>query len=161
MRLGVVSDTHNNVKNVRRIVDLFNAAQVDAVIHTGDITKASTLRLFTELRAPLYGVFGNNDVERDELMTTIAANQFDFSDGVKWLDFASRRIVVVHDPREFETIDLPYDVALHGHTHRYRADNPSSQQLVFNPGECAGHMSGLNAVGVVDLTDLSHELLKF
>ena len=38
MRIGVVSDTHNNLKNTRRIVELFNEAEVDRVIHTGDIT---------------------------------------------------------------------------------------------------------------------------
>ena len=44
MRIGVVSDTHNNLKNVRRIVELFNTAAVDRVIHTGDITQAKQLR---------------------------------------------------------------------------------------------------------------------
>ncbi|GIR63688.1 MAG: hypothetical protein CM15mP68_3540 [Pseudomonadota bacterium] len=43
MRIGVVSDTHNNLKNVRRIVELFNTAAVDRVIHTGDITQAKTI----------------------------------------------------------------------------------------------------------------------
>ena len=45
MRIGVVSDTHNNLKNVRRIVELFNAAAVDRVIHTGDITQAKTIEV--------------------------------------------------------------------------------------------------------------------
>ena len=44
MRIGVVSDTHNNLKNVRRIVELFNAAAVDRVIHTGDITQSQNHR---------------------------------------------------------------------------------------------------------------------
>ena len=34
-------------------------------------------------------------------------------------------------------------------------------QLIFNPGECAGMMKGLNAIGVLDTTDLSTELLRF
>jgi len=33
--------------------------------------------------------------------------------------------------------------------------------LVFNPGECAGHVAGLNAVGVVDRTTLDAEILRF
>ena len=43
MKIGVVSDTHNNLKNVGRIVELFNEAEVERVIHTGDITQAKTL----------------------------------------------------------------------------------------------------------------------
>ena len=40
MKVGVVSDTHNNLKNCNKIVELFNEAGVDRVIHTGDITQA-------------------------------------------------------------------------------------------------------------------------
>ena len=55
MRIGVVSDTHNNLKNVRRIVELFNAADVQRVIHTGDISQAKTLDVLAGLSAPLQG----------------------------------------------------------------------------------------------------------
>ncbi len=42
MRIGVVSDTHNHLANVGRIVELFNEAGVERVVHTGDITQAKT-----------------------------------------------------------------------------------------------------------------------
>ena len=76
MKIGVVSDTHNNLPNVKRIVELFNAAQVERVIHTGDITQAKTLDMFAQLTMPLYGVFGNNDQERDSLDEAIARHGF-------------------------------------------------------------------------------------
>ena len=161
MKIGVVSDTHNNLANVREIVSLFNAAKVDRVIHTGDITKAKTLDVFAALDAPLYGVFGNNDLERDTLDSSISAHGFTFCDPPLELDWAGRSIVVVHDPWDFR--ELPnngHDLALHGHTHRYRCER-SGKRLIFNPGECAGHMTGYNAIGVVDLETLAVELLKF
>ena len=34
-------------------------------------------------------------------------------------------------------------------------------RLTFNPGECAGHMPGMNSIGVLDLADLSTDILKF
>ena len=158
MNIGVVSDTHNNLANVREIVALFNAAGVERVVHTGDITKGTTLDLFGELDAPLYGVFGNNDVERDGLQASIRAHGFMFDEPPLEVHWQGRRIVVVHDPW-----DLPgdgYDLALHGHTHMHRCERRGGG-LVFNPGECAGHMKGYNAVGVVDLTTLEARLLKF
>ena len=45
-RIGVVSDTHNRLPNVQRIVALFNAAAVERVIHTGDVTQARTIHAF-------------------------------------------------------------------------------------------------------------------
>ncbi|MEK9871748.1 MAG: metallophosphoesterase family protein, partial [Gammaproteobacteria bacterium] len=52
MRIGIVSDTHNNLKNCAKIVELFNEAQVERVIHTGDITQAKTLEVFSHHDAP-------------------------------------------------------------------------------------------------------------
>ena len=161
MKIGVVSDTHNNLGNVREIVRLFNAAGVDRVVHTGDITKAKTLDVLAGLAAPLYGVYGNNDVERESLDASAARYGFVFRDPPLELDWASRRIVVVHDPRDLGQLGVDgHDLALHGHTHMARCEHQQGL-LVFNPGECAGHMKGYNAVGVVDLGTLKTTFLKF
>ncbi len=161
MRIGVVSDTHNNLKNVARIVELFNAARVECVIHTGDITQAKTIHAFAALEAPLWGVFGNNDQERESLDTAIAERGFRFVEPPLELHWHGRRIIVVHDPREFDgALSAQHHVALHGHTHHHRLERVPSQ-LIFNPGECAGHLDGYNAVGIVDLSSLEVELLRF
>jgi uncharacterized protein len=159
VRIGVVSDTHNHLSNVRRIVELLNGAGVDRVFHTGDITQAKTLDALAGLRAPVSGVFGNNDVERDALGAAIARHGFAFAESGLALALAGRRIVVVHDPRELAG-RTDFDLALHGHTHRLTVERTQGR-LVFNPGECAGHLAGHNAVGVVDLRNLEIELLKF
>lgn len=161
MRIGVVSDTHNNLKNCRLIVQIFNDAGVDAVVHTGDITQGRTLAVFAALAAPLYGVFGNNDHERDALTATAQEYGFHFQDPPLDLAWSNRRIVVVHDPRDLQgTLTPNHDLALHGHTHMQRTEW-KAHQLIFNPGECAGHMVGFNAVGVVDLDSLEPYLLHF
>jgi len=161
MRIGVVSDTHNNLKNVARIVELFNEAGVEHVVHTGDITQAKTLDVLGGLRAPLVGVYGNNDVERASLDTATARLGFRFVDPPLQLVWAERRIVVVHDPKELRA-DLreAHDITLFGHVHSRVIDRDAGR-LSFNPGECAGHMPGYNAIGVVDLATLETELLRF
>jgi hypothetical protein len=106
-------------------------------------------------------VFGNNDQERESLETAIAQFGFLFREPPFELDWHSRRIVVVHDPLDLDgTLAAHHELALHGHTHLYRYEERDGQ-VIFNPGECAGHMKGLNAVGLMDLSDLSVELLKF
>ena len=98
MRIGVVSDTHNHLVNVARIVELLNAAKVERVVHTGDITQAKTLHALAALSAPLVGVYGNNDVERESLARASAELGFEFVEPPLRLAWAGRRIVVVHDP---------------------------------------------------------------
>ncbi len=161
MRIGVVSDTHNNLKNVRRIVELFNAADVQRVIHTGDISQAKTLEVLAGLHAPVTGVFGNNDQERESLAAAIATHGMSFFDPPLELRWHNRSILVAHDPLELEGVHSnAQDLVLHGHTHRQRIEQ-RDHQLIFNPGECAGHMQGFNAIGIVDLDTLSPEILNF
>lgn len=161
MKIGIVSDTHNQLANVSRIVELFNAAGVERVVHTGDITQAKTLDALSGLRAPLVGVFGNNDLERESLTLACERHRFLFSDPPLRLDWADRRIAVLHDPLELTVeIRADCDVVLHGHTHR-RVVERVSRRIVFNPGECAGHLRGHNAVGLLDLATLEPEILRF
>lgn len=164
MRLGVVSDTHDRRPNVERILTQFEAARVDAVLHTGDVTLPSTLELFGRLGVPLYGVLGNNDHDRDGLHRVAKEIGMRLADEVLEVALGDRRIVSVHDPEDVDLQQLygsegAPDLMLHGHTHRHRWEKVGGT-WVFNPGECAGAVEGLGAVGVVDLSRLELELLK-
>ena len=159
MRIGVVSDTHNNLRNVARIVELFNRAGVERVVHTGDVTQAKTLDALGGLVAPLFGVYGNND-ERDALVAAAIRLGFALQDPPLELGWAGRSILVVHDPREIPLHLAAHDVVLHGHDHN-RVIERGGGRLIFNPGECAGFMPGRNAVGVLDLRSLETEMLFF
>ncbi len=161
MRIGVVSDTHNHLSNTARIVELFNAARVDRVVHTGDITQAKTLHVLAALDAPLVGVYGNNDLERESLQNACEELGMGFADPPLHFEWEDRRVVVVHDPEDLAPDLLAgCDVALHGHDHWQNIEQRQGV-LVFNPGECAGHMPGQNSVGVLDLATLSAQILNF
>jgi putative phosphoesterase len=161
MRIGVFGDTHNNLRNVARIVELFNAAGVDRVIHTGDITQAKVLDELVKLNCPVQGVYGNNDLERESLERGAADHGMTFVDPPFEFSWNEHRVVVVHDPRDLDTVlRAEHTLALYGHTHRLH-ESRRGGALVFNPGECAGMMPGRNAVGVVDLPHLRCELLRF
>ena len=161
MRIGVVSDTHDHLANVARIVEILNDSGVERVVHTGDITKARTLDALARLRAPLVGVYGNNDRERESLEAAASLHGFEIVDPPLALHWAGRRVIVVHDPRELsERVLAGFDVALHGHDHRHACERRGST-LVFNPGECAGHLRGHNAVGILDLDRLAAGLELF
>lgn len=161
MRIGVLSDTHNHLSNVRRIVELFAEAGVERVIHTGDITQAKTLRELARLERPIHGVWGNNDLERESLLACCREFDLHFVEGPLRLEWAGCRIAVVHDPLDLDAALLgACDLALHGHDHRQRIERLHGA-LVVNPGECAGHLRGHNRVAVIDLGTLATTLLAF
>lgn len=156
MRIGVLGDTHNNLRNVDRIAEIFELSGVERIVHTGDITQPKVLDALAHLPAEIHGVYGNNDIgERNELSRAAIRHKMSFHDGPLELHWANRRIMVVHDPRDFEgALTSQHDLGLHGHTHLYRLDTVG-ETLVFNPGECAGMMKGHNRVGIVDLDSLT------
>ncbi|HTO71417.1 MAG TPA: YfcE family phosphodiesterase [Myxococcota bacterium] len=161
MRVGVISDTHDNARNVARIVEVLRGARVERVIHTGDITRPATLELLAELAVPVFGVFGNNDTERDALSGVAARHGFALADPPLHLHWAGRHVTVVHDRAAHpELADGGRDVLLHGHDHR-RSLERRNGVLIFNPGECAGWLEGRNAVGVLDLVRLDADVLHF
>ena len=162
MRIGVVGDTHNRMSNVDQIVALFQEARVERVIHTGDITQPAVLERFARLEVPLLGVYGNNDLhERAQLASQALRLGMDLTDPPRTVEWAGRRILVVHDPEHAPTrLPSDLDLVLHGHTHRHRLEQ-HGETLIFNPGECAGFMPGQNSVGLVDLVSLDTERLRF
>ncbi len=161
MRIGVVSDTHDNARNVARIVEVLNRANVDRVVHTGDITRGATLESLSAIDAPLFGVYGNNDVLRGELDTVAARLGITLAEPPFEAAWWGREILVVHDPREVaNAMREDHELVLHGHNH-LRVHDRNAERLIFNPGECAGHLEGHNAVGVVDLEALTAEVLLF
>ena len=161
MRIGVVSDTHDNLPNVARIAAIFRAAGIERVIHTGDITRPETLLALGGAGVPIVGVYGNNDRDRAGLAAAAASIGAQILEPPLELVWAERRIAVVHDrSRHAESLARSHHVTLFGHEHRLTlAREP--ERLVFNPGECAGLLEGRNAIGVVDLASLEAELLRF
>ena len=163
MLVGVVSDTHNNIKNIENIINIFNKEEVDLVVHTGDISKAETLRLFSSLNCPMVGVFGNNDRIEKGLKEVCRENGFNFQEPPLSLTLEDKKIAVFHEP---ELIDryikdhADVQLIIHGHTHRYREETLNNI-IFFNPGESAGSLKGKNALGLINLNNLEIRRIFF
>ena len=163
MIIGVVSDTHNNIKNIKNIINIFNNEEVEAVIHTGDISKAETLKVFSLLKCPLMGVFGNNDRIEVGLTEVCSENNFTFQEPPFFLVLGNKKLAIFHEPNLIDDCIQDHkdlDLILHGHTHRYR--NEIIKDITyFNPGESAGFLKGKSALGIIDLKDLKIKRIFF
>ncbi len=161
MLIGVVSDTHNNLKNIKKIISLFNETKLELVIHTGDITNSKSLHEFKNLNCEFYAVLGNNDRNEEGLKEVAKNYNFKLTDPPLFLKIKKRKIAVFHEPELINQYNMEgLDLILHGHTHRYR-EEIINKVVVFNPGESAGFQKGKNAVGIIDLSDLSTKRIFF
>ena len=163
MQIGVVSDTHNNLKNIDKIISLFNKEKVSVVIHTGDIANAKSLERFSKLNSRLIGVYGNNDRNELGIEEIAAKNNFLFQEPPNLLNLYDRNIAIFHEPDcidDFLLRNKDIHVVLHGHTHRYK-NEVNNNILFFNPGESAGMVRGRNAIGILDLKSLETRRIFF
>ncbi|MBK87037.1 MAG: hypothetical protein CMC86_07580, partial [Flavobacteriaceae bacterium] len=150
------------LKNISKICDLFNQADPSLVIHTGDITLPKSLAVFSKLKMPLIGVFGNNDeFEKRGLLKEAKKFDCNFFDEPHRIEIGEKKIIIVHHPELIdEDMILNADFILHGHTHRYRSELIKNT-LVFNPGECAGILKEKNNIGLIDTEKKMSKIINF
>lgn len=163
MLVGVVSDTHNHIKNIKKIICIFNDEQVDLVVHTGDISKAKTLKNFSDLNAPLVGVFGNNDRIEEGLKEVCIEYNFNFQEPPLAITLQGKKIAIFHEPdliKNYIEKNKDIDLVLYGHTHRYKEET-IDRTVYFNPGESAGSIDGKSALGIVNLNNLEIRRIFF
>ncbi len=163
MLIGVVSDTHNNIRNIEKIVSLFNEKEISLVVHTGDIASAKSLEKFSCLNGKLIGVFGNNDRNETGFEEVSKKYSFDFGQPPRCIKVLDKNIAIFHEPEKIEDYlveNSNIDIILHGHTHRYR-NELYNEKLIFNPGESAGFFKGKNAIGIVDTQNLRARRIFF
>jgi hypothetical protein len=162
MRIGVLSDSHDNLANVRRAVEAFSRAGVEALLHAGDVCSPFVLRELAPLREKgvrLHAVFGNNDGDR--VMLVRRSEGFaEFHDGSAVLELGGRRIAMTHYPDLADALLAGggFDLVVHGHDHRARVVEAGPRRLV-NPGTCAGYLAARATVAVVDTDDLAVEVI--
>ncbi len=133
--VGIISDTHEDIRMIVRAVKIFQERSPSLVIHCGDIISPPVLERFAGL--PLKVVFGNNDGERSGLKKKCAELGFAEIEDTLIFKHAGKSFFVNHGTRSV-VIDQAiatqqYDFVLHGHTHIQR-DQIIGATKVINPG---------------------------
>ncbi len=152
MKIGLLSDTHNQASHTRRALDLLRERGAERLIHCGDITTPEIVGLFEGW--PVAFVFGNMDHDAVALSRAVekldrATIGYQFTDEVD-----GRRIAVCHghDAHLLKAMTHAglYDYVFHGHTHKRRHER-IGETSVINPGALGGLRRQSRSVCVVDL----------
>jgi len=158
MRIGILSDTHNQVARTARAVQILIAEGVEALCHCGDLTGPDVVAECGRL--PSYYVFGNNDFEEDLLRLEMARVGGTCLGRGGELVLNGRRVAMTHgdSPRDVRRLlALEPDYLLLGHSHR-AADERVGRTRRINPG--ALHRASERTVALLDLATDELRLLK-
>jgi putative phosphoesterase len=136
MEVGIVSDTHDNLEEVREAVGYFEG-RADAVVHCGDFVAPFSAAPF-DADFEFYAVRGNNDGEWALGATVQGFGAYLGEMGE--LSFGGANFAVYHGTSESIVDALvacgDYDYVLHGHTHE-RAHEELDGTVRINPGGIA------------------------
>lgn len=156
MKIGILSDSHDNLPAITKAVSAFNDAEVSMVIHAGDLISPFVSLPLKKLESDLVAVFGNNDGERLGLATVFNGQ---IHRPPHFLMFANQRILILHEPDNLEALadSGHFDLIVYGHTHD--ADIRQGKTLVINPGECGGWLRGRRTVALWDVDKQEVDIL--
>lgn len=167
MKIGVISDTHDNLENVRKAAEIFNSESVDLVIHLGDIIAPFTLKELAErLDSRIEAVFGNNCGERLGLMKIASIYNVGLRDPPYTLRVDDRNFLLIHgygSPDNTKRVikvladSGNWDAVLYGHTHMAEITY-SKGVLILNPGDGGGWLNK-PSVAIVDSGSLKARLV--
>jgi putative phosphoesterase len=149
MRIGILSDTHDQVARTMSAVALLIAEGAEMLFHCGDLTGPEVVAACGRL--PSCYVFGNNDFDEDRLRRAMAKVGGICLGRGDVLVLEGRRVAMTHGDCPSETRRLRAlepDYLLFGHSHRPTDERDGATRRI-NPG--ALHRAAARTVAVLDL----------
>lgn len=166
MKIGLISDTHNNLPATIKSARLLLGRGVQAVLHCGDIGAPRILdelyARFCEKDVTLHVVFGNCDLHVPEIMEYPELEGLQMCGRFGEVELGGQKIGFMHgdDDRAYcghaESGRLNYLIS--GHTHVPHDQTFESTRLL-NPGSAAQSRRGPESCAVLDLESGAFEVL--
>lgn len=159
MRIGIFSDSHDHLDNVRKAVGVFNDRQCELVLFAGDLVSTITIPPLRALKCPLVGCLGDNE-----------GNTLGIRGGMRIIGELGRppvgyraadgtRFLITHQWELLKGDIDGADVVVFGHTHRASIRRDAAGRLLINPGETGGWTYGKPSVAILETNPLAAELI--
>lgn len=160
MKIGIIADTHDNLPQIKKAVEIFNQEKVELVLHAGDFVSPFTCLEFKNLNCPLKGVFGNNDGDKIYLQEKFKGIGELFPEPYK-TNINHKNIIMLHIEKLIDALaeSQKYEVIIYGHTHRTDL-RKIGKTIIVNPGECGGWLTGKSTIALLDLEKLEAKIIN-
>ena len=162
MKIGVFSDVHDNIANLRTLLALFSDRGVKTLIFCGDFCSPIPVREMGVFDGEIHCVFGNGDGDRFAMTKIARTDSTNVILHGEWatLTFDGVGIAVTHCPFYAEALARTgdYQAVFSGHTH-VQHDERIGDCLWLNPGEVMG-WKGRPTAAVYDTATNTAEILE-
>ena len=159
MKIGIVSDTHNNIGPTKKAAGIFRENRIDLLVHAGDITSPRMLDYFRDFQCRI--VLGNGDIDVEELQKKSQALGMEEIREVWEFETGGKKIIVFHGNNvnlfRQSILSGNYDYIIKGHTHHFE-NYLSHKTRVINPGALYG--SDECSVAILDTVTDRVQMIK-
>lgn len=159
MKIAIISDSHDNLINLTKAVELANAQNCEYLFHAGDLVAPPMIPALGAFKGKVMIVWGNNEMEKLGLQAMIGK----FSNIQPAADFVETevdgiKIFMNHFPKfaELAAKSGDYDLVIYGHTHLAEEKQINNTKVV-NPGEIHGYKTGKPGFMIFDTQTKSIE----
>ena len=164
MIIGVCSDFHDHLDNLRKTLAIFADHQVEAIVFCGDFCSPIPARVISaEFKGDIHCVFGNGDGDRFLIAGVARQNPHLKLHGQHAvLDFDGVKVAATHYPFYANALARTgdYQAVFSGHTHKANTER-FGDCLNLNPGEVMGFTGEAScAVYDTDKNDAEIILIK-
>ena len=145
MKIAILSDIHDNVWNLKKVLAKKELLETDAMLYCGDLCAPFIVKLIGQAYSkPVHMVLGNNDGD----VAAIIANAANFPNIVIHGEYfrgelGGKVVGMNHYPDKARQLaeNGGYDVVCYGHNHK-RAEETVNNTLLINPGAVMGFHGG-------------------
>lgn len=138
MEIGIISDSHDRLDNLTKVMHLFEKQGIKTLIHCGDFCAPFMIKELAKFNGKVHCVFGNID---DRYSSTKFAIQLgvELHGDMAEVEIDKKKIAITHFPWFANGLAFTgkYDIVFHGHDHTAKQQKIKNTLLV-NPGELAG-----------------------
>lgn len=149
MKIGIISDVHDNLRHLNKAINFFNKENIELLIHCGDWDMPFTMRTYIPLECPIKGVLGNGDPDIQKFkyqlqnLEILKEVNLDLAPHLQDFTIDNVRFGVFHGDDENLNKCLVesqlFDVLCLGHTHKPLIEK-SGKTTIINPGSLVGYM---------------------
>jgi putative phosphoesterase len=141
MRIAVLSDTHDQILNLRAAVAYCNAYGAIMLIHCGDLISPFMLPELAEFKGAIHFVYGNNAGDQ-HLISRQCGTKYPaitHHGNLGAVEAGGRKIAFTHYPEMARGIASQklFDAVCCGHNHKYNVETIEGTVLI-NPGHLLG-----------------------
>ena len=144
MKIGIISDSHENLLNLQQAIDWLNKNKIKILIHCGDVSRFNMLEeINNRFDGKTYLVWGNADEGFFKDIAYADYKNIKFEKQVGKIEIENKKIAWSHFPKIARKLaeSGKHDLVFYGHTHKPWEEKINLTKFI-NPGNLSGERYG-------------------